>query len=301
MLEIGLTVLYTLFVWWFATGALLFAQKLPASTYPASLAVMSGLTLISVYCLVHLAHDTTMVAALLGFTAGVVVWGWHEATFLMGFITGPYRPADDEPKRGWRRFLEAAESIIHHEIAIAVTGVGLLWLTWGAENQVGAWTFAVLWVMRISAKINIFLGVPNLHAELLPDHLAHLSRFFARRPMNLLFPFSVTGGTILAVMFAIAASAPGTSPLGATGYTMLATITALAVVEHWCLVLPLSDHALWHWAVRMAERWRGPSNLDLDQLNDTTTVSRYRPADEPCPGRATSLSTAYSRPLGGDR
>ena len=35
-------------------------------------------------------------------------------------------------------------------------------LTWGGANQVGTWTFLVLWVMRLSAKLNVFLGVPNL-------------------------------------------------------------------------------------------------------------------------------------------
>jgi putative photosynthetic complex assembly protein 2 len=41
-------------------------------------------------------------------------------------------------------------------------------------NQVGTGTFAVLWVMRISAKLNLFLGVRNLSEELLPPHLAYL-------------------------------------------------------------------------------------------------------------------------------
>ena len=40
--------------------------------------------------------------------------------------------------------------------------------------------------------------MPNLTEEFLPEHLQYLKSFLARKPMNLLFPVSVTGGTIVA-------------------------------------------------------------------------------------------------------
>ena len=40
----------------------------------------------------------------------------------------------------------------------------------------------------------MFLGVPNLTEEFLPEHLHYLKSFLSRKPMNLLFPVSVTAG-----------------------------------------------------------------------------------------------------------
>ena len=38
--------------------------------------------------------------------------------------------------------------------------------------------------MRQSAKLNVFLGVRNLNADFLPDHLKYLQTYFVRAPMN---------------------------------------------------------------------------------------------------------------------
>ena len=68
----------------------------------------------------------------------------------------------------------------------------LILATLGEPNQFGTWTFIVLWWMHQSARLNVFLGVSNLNADFLPEHLAHIRSFFRNAPMNLLFPFSVT-------------------------------------------------------------------------------------------------------------
>ena len=82
----------------------------------------------------------------------------------------------------------------------------------GGANQVATWTFMVLWVMRLSAKLNVYLGVPNLTEEFLPAHLLYLKSFLARKPMNLLFPVSVTASTVVAThLVDLAASANGSS------------------------------------------------------------------------------------------
>ena len=53
------------------------------------------------------------------------------------------------------------------------------------------WTFMPLWLMRTSAKLNVFLGGINLGEEFLPPHLRYLLSFMARRPMNVLMPLSL--------------------------------------------------------------------------------------------------------------
>ncbi len=91
-------------------------------------------------------------------------------------------------------------AILWHELAILAVGVALIAVTWGEPNQVGTLTFVVLWVMRTSAKLNLFLGVRNLSEEFLPPHLAYLQSFFRRRAMNPLLPVSVLGASAVLVM-----------------------------------------------------------------------------------------------------
>ena len=84
-----------------------------------------------------------------------MIWGWHEMSFLLGFVTGSRREACAGGCRGWRHFWHATQAILHHELAIAATAVVMVALTWGGANQVGLWTFLVLWVMR-SARSSTF-------------------------------------------------------------------------------------------------------------------------------------------------
>ena len=128
---------------------------------------------------------------------------------------------------------------------------------WDAANPVGTWTFLLLWAMRQSAKLNLFLGVPNLGEEFLPEHLKYLRGFFNRRSMNLLFPFSVTGGTLLAVRMIADARLAAAGSFDAVAATLLAALTVLAVLEHWFLVLPLPIAALWGWGMRARGRAAG--------------------------------------------
>jgi putative photosynthetic complex assembly protein 2 len=138
-------------------------------------------------------------------------------------------------------------------------------LTWGAPNQFALWTLLVLWIMRLSTKFNVFLGVPNLTEEFLPNDLAFLKSYFRKRPMNLLFPVSVTLSTV-ATCGLIAQAATGTTDFAIAGYTMLAALMALAVLEHWFLVLPLPVADLWRWGLssRRSDITKNPTDHDFD-------------------------------------
>jgi len=126
-------------------------------------------------------------------------------------------------------------------------------LTRGSPNQFGTWTFIVLWWMHQSARLNVFLGVSNLNAEFLPEHLSHIRGFFRSAPMNMLFPFSVTLSTIAAVWLAQHAMANPASAFHTVGYTLVTTMMVLAILEHWFLVLPLPAakawNSLWQWSL----------------------------------------------------
>ena len=253
--------LYCLFVWWVSTGLIVFLNNLPPRTFRWSFGGFTLVAAVSFYRLAAGSHDTSLAGAYAAFTYAVLVWGWHEMAFFMGFLTGPRKIACPAAATTWRRFGFGAAACIDHELAILATGIAVVWATWGAPNQVGLWTFMILWGMRLSAKLNVFLGVLNLGEAFLPAHLSYLLSFMARRRMNPLMPLSLAGGTALTIVLALHASAPGHTPAQSAGLVFLIGMTALAVLEHALLVLPLPFTALWSWWLRTSVRGTPASHI----------------------------------------
>lgn len=250
MSAIALPVLVALLAWWLATGAILYLDGRPRSTYRYSLAAASLLALVALAALYLTRDDTTVEGAYAAFAAGLMIWAWQEMAFLMGFVTGPRKQACAPGCRGWRHFLHGVHALLHHELALLAGGALVIALTWGGANLVGLWTYVALWVMRQSAKLNLFLGVRNLGESLMPEHLHYLKGYFRRRPMNPLLPFSVLLSGGLALLLTVTALAPEATPFEATAQLLLATLLALAAIEHLFLVLPVPLDALWQWAMR---------------------------------------------------
>ena len=250
MNSLWLAIAFAIFMWWFSTGLVLLLDTLPRKTFRWSLLLSSLLSVAALVGLAHTAQQESLAAAYCAFTCALLVWGWHELTFLTGTITGPRRTPLPAGAQGWSRFKASVEAILWHELAILAVGIFIVAITWGAPNQVGTATFVLLWVMRISAKLNLYLGVRNLSEEFLPQHLAYMGSYFRRRRMNALLPWSVLGGSAAVTWLAAAALAPQASPAQAVGHTLVATLLVLAVVEHLMLVLPLNPTALWKWAMR---------------------------------------------------
>jgi putative photosynthetic complex assembly protein 2 len=265
VLQFALPILFTLFLWWFATGAVIYLDGLPKRTYPLSMIAISAVTAPALYLIWLTSDAATPAAAYAAFTAALIVWCWHEMTFLLGYITGPRRAECPAECSGWKRFALASQTLIHHEIALALTAAVIAALTWNGVNQTATHAFLILWVMRLSAKLNIFLGVPNLTDEFLPPHLKFLKSYFKTAPMNLLFPASITGGTALACALVSAAAAPGADGFAQTANLLLFALTALAVLEHWFMVLPIQDAALWRWALASRRRHAERKSTELDR------------------------------------
>ena len=250
MLPTGQAVLFALFVWYFSTGIILYLDGLAVRTFRWSMLGASVAAVAALCGMAAVRDDLSVWGAYAGFTCGVLVWAWQEMAFLMGFATVPRREGCSHT--GWRHFVNAVLAVLYHEVAIVGGAALVVAAAWGGVNQVGVWTYMILWGMRQSAKLNVFLGVRNLTLEFLPDHLAFLRSYLHCRPMNLLFPLSVTGGTVLAVVLVQQAVAAG--PAVATGTTktgliFLATMTILGLVEHWFLVLPVPMARLWDWGL----------------------------------------------------
>ena len=242
--------LYTLFVWWFSTGVILYLDGLPPRTFKWTFAGASVACVLGLVGLAASASVTTVASAYCGFTCALLVWAWQEVAFLLGYVTGPRRIACEVEATGWRRAGFALQTILHHEAALLVLALAVLAATWNQPNQTGWWTFAVLWAMRQSAKLNVFLGVRNLGENFLPAHLHYLKSYFVRKPMNPLLPVSVLVAAIIVVPIWQAARVATASSFEIASYALVGSLLSLAILEHLLMVLPLPSEALWKWGMR---------------------------------------------------
>ncbi len=241
--------LYGVFLWWFATGAIIYLDLLPRWTFKQSFAAYSALTATCLAWLIQCSDDVTPIGAYAAFTASLLVWGWFEISFYMGFVTGPRAVPVPPGSSGFAHFMRALGACLWHELAIVAGAALIAAITWHAPNKVGLWTFLILWLMHESARLNVLLGVRNVAEEFVPDHLVFLRGFLRRRRMNELFPFSVAFGAWLAYRLAVTALAPDASRFATVGLGLLATLTLLALIEHVFLMLPLNFAALWRWSL----------------------------------------------------
>jgi putative photosynthetic complex assembly protein 2 len=247
-LHLWMPLAFSIAVWWLSTGIIL---RLVDGTGPAretralvlaSLALGLGLTG------VVLTRDlTTPVGAYMAFVSALLVWSWQEITFLVGLVTGPNRQPCPEVK-GWTRAWQAFRAIAHHEAALVLLGAAVILPSWDAPNSVASQTFLVLWAMRLSAKLNLFLGVKNFYESFLPPSLHYLLTYFSRRSFNLFFPISLGLATFVAVFFWEQAWL-GESAYEIAASSLVASLLALAILEHLLLVLPIRPERLWRWAL----------------------------------------------------
>lgn len=240
--------LFALVLWFIGTGAVVWLDSRPAATFRTSFRVAGVIATIATGAVWWSAQDAGWGGAYVGFAAAIVIWGWHEMGFLMGFVAGPNRRPCPADAHGWTRLKLATATVIHHEVAIAATALLLFALTWGQPNQAAPLTFLLLFVLRLSAKFNLYLGVPNLSDEVFPAHLAYLKSYFRKRAGNALLPLSLLGSGGLALWAWTLAEAAPTQSGAAVTATLLAGLSALGMVEHLFLVLPLRDAKMWHWA-----------------------------------------------------
>lgn len=237
--------LFALLMWFIGTAAVVWLDSRPRATYRASLIWAGLVALVATVVVWGVAADPGAEAAYIGFAAAIVIWGWHEMSFLMGAVAGPNRAECPADARGWERFKAATATVIHHELALAATAIALFAVTWGQPNQAAPLTFLLLFVLRLSAKFNLYLGVPNLSDEVFPAHLAYLKSYFRTARLNALFPFSILFGLGIVWWSWTAGSVTG---------SLIAGLAALGVIEHLFLVLPLRDAKMWQWASAKATK-----------------------------------------------
>lgn len=259
--------LFALFVWWFSTGLVLYVVGRTRLSSRWRLVCAGLLFAAGLYGLARSSADTSVAGPYVAFASALLVWGTQEFAFLTGSITGPNEKACPIGCSGWRKTMLAVESILYHEVALILSGIAVIAATWNGGNQYGTWTFVILWTMRVSAKINLFLGVPVLNQEFLPDKLKHLASFFAQKPVSAFFPLAVTASTAVATLLVAQALVGNATAFTRTGTMLLASLLALGVLEHWFMVLPLPIDALWGWGMRprrFRARRSSPVSLSAD-------------------------------------
>ena len=242
--------LVTLFVWWFSTGIILWRVRVAdnGTAQDHMNSVILGLPLLAVGLAAAMASlsDLSSTGIYLAFLAAMALWGWIELAFLSGIITGPNRSPCPANVGTQDRFWRAVGTIAWHELALVITLLGLGLMSWHAANPFAFGTFALLFVARIFAKLNLFLGVPRINTQFLPRPLAHLASHFRIGRITAFFPLSVSALTVLSALLmerAINVTTPGM----AVGYALLTCLCLLALLEHWFMVLPLPDEKLWRW------------------------------------------------------
>lgn len=243
-------ILYALFVWWFSTGIVLLLVLRRRRTIVVSLGGAAVLFPVSLYCLARSSTDDSVTGAYVAFTAAILLWGTQELAFLTGFLTGPRPRACPPGVFGLRRAAYAIGAILYHELALIASGAAVAAVTYGGVNQIGLYTFLILWVMRVSAKLNLFLGMPVLNDEVMPDHLVFIRSYFTRGAVNGLFPIAMGLAILTTIVLVARAFGEQAGPTIQAGSLLLAALLALAILEHGFMMVRLPVDALWRWSTR---------------------------------------------------
>ncbi len=228
---------FVILMWGFSTGVIFYLDSLPIHTFSWS---MAGATLVLFSCgyaIWDLRDSFSTWAIATSFAAGLLAWGWTEMALYMGYVTGPRKSLCVDGCSGVKHFGHAVAANLWHEIIVIIFAIAI----WATSNQAATWCFVMLWLMHLSARLNVFLGVRNVSADFVPDHMEVLKGFLRQRNMNPLFPVSCV---VLAGLIYYLLSLPQTFEI-----TMATTLVAIGLLEHILLMLPLPTEKLWTWAL----------------------------------------------------
>lgn len=256
-MELALPILAMLAAWWISTGAILVLGERSRAARRAAMVFVSLLAVAALAGTWLLRDVSGLWGAYAGAACALVLWAWHEMSFLFGVITGPNRTACPDDATGWPRFKAAAGTLIHHEIALAATVAVLGVMSLGAGNATCFFTFALLFGLRLSSKFNLFFGAPHFTDSFLPGRLAYLHSYFSQKPAGLFFAVTTSAITVLAAALLWGAAIAST-PFAAASLALLGALAALGAIEHLFLALPLPDAALWRWLLPARDPRRTP-------------------------------------------
>lgn len=235
-------------LWFVSTGLVAMINHRLRQSFGRSLIIAGACAALGLGLLVLTSQSTAVWATYASFVGGLLIWAWHEISFLTGAVAGTHRETCPADAKGWQRFSLATMALIHHEIALAMTAALLLSLGAVTANLTGAYTFALLLIFRLSSKLNIYWGVPNMSDELLPAHLTYLKSYFGPKRFTPMLLISFAVIVSLGGYFAFAATSAAQAN-EAVQASLLCCLCLLAALEHLFLAIPFRDSALWGWAL----------------------------------------------------
>ena len=232
--------LYVIALWWSST-LLLMRLAGGARSRGGTWAVALGLLGLGAGLLLAERGRQASADVYLSFLAGVLCWSGLDASYYSGLLLGPRRggclrdcPRTCGPRR---RFRHALGANLYHELAAAALVAFVAAVQWGAPNQLGLWTVCTLWGAGRLARLNVFVGLPNLRPEMLPAALAGMRQFVGSAPPGGVFLASelLLGGVAASLL--IAGLLEGRAFHGAALWA-LGVLLALATLELLVLALP---------------------------------------------------------------
>jgi putative photosynthetic complex assembly protein 2 len=239
---------FAVFCWWLGTGAILWLVRLPVSTFRWSMFFLSFLLGLSLWTSSISMRTHSVLNAYIGFVSVIAMWSWHEMAFLTGWLAGPRRVALDPGLGINRRFGQSVMALLYHEVALLFNFGVLLALQQGQPNHVALCTYALLWCMRLSAKLNLFFGVPQVGEQYLPAHLRYIASYFKSGRISPFFFFTM-GLSVVVWSWMVWELQTGAVVIS-TGWVLLSALLGLAIIEHVLMVIALPLQRLWGWAMK---------------------------------------------------
>jgi len=256
-METAAAIIFVVALWSISTAVIFYLDSLAQRTFKYSMAAATLLLLVCAVAIVQLRDDDAMPSLAVSFAAGLLAWGWTEMALYMGYITGPRKQRCVEGCSGIEHFGHAISANLWHELIVIVLAIAI----YLSGNETAFWSYTMLWLMHLSARLNVFLGVRNVSAEFVPAHMDVLKSFLRQRKMNPLFPFSCLA---LLALSAYLISLPQTFEV-----SMAATLAVIGLLEHILLMLPLPIERMWTWTLAHQGK---PENSTIDKKNHHTIV-----------------------------
>jgi len=231
-------------IWWIGTGVVLYLQQRLTSTRLVLASTLLCVSLLTLIILKIVAHDVSSWNSYAGFVAAVVLWGCIELSYYSGLVSGVHQRECPPHCSTYRRFQLALGASIWHEISVLFAGLIVVTLHWSEPNPTGLYTFLVLWMMRWSAKLNLFFGVPNFNTDWFPARLAYAHSYIRRAPVSVFYVVCVSIACVVAWKL-LSLSLQQPSPLSLTS-GLPGVLLMLAILEHFFMALPIADAKLWN-------------------------------------------------------
>ena len=246
---------FVVLLWGGSTAVIFYLDSLPTRTFPISMAAATSVLLLSGLAIWQLRGDASLSALFGSFAAGLLAWGWTEMALYMGYVTGPRKQRCAEDCHGVAHFGHAVSANLWHELIVIAFAV-LIWLS---GNTAATHCFIMLWLMHLSARLNVFLGVRNVSAEFVPEHMDILKGFLRKRRMNVLFPFSCL---VLVALIWWLVQMPQSPAV-----VMAITLAVIGLLEHVLLMLPLPVERLWTWSLSRDATPQSPDHSNRTKDN----------------------------------